>query len=91
MRTDVADHLVDRLILGLEAERLHRGLIYQPIDQVLAGDSPFFQQRSGISFKRAGGRALSSFGSMVPEPSESKRLNASRISSISSSERPGRS
>jgi len=30
-------------------------------------------------------------GSIVPEPSVSKRLNASRISSISSSERPGRS
>ena len=30
-------------------------------------------------------------GSMVPEPSVSKMLNASRISSISSSLRPGRS
>ena len=34
---------------------------------------------------------LSSFGSIVPEPSVSKRLKASRISSTSSSVRPGRS
>ena len=33
--------------------------------------------------------ALSSFGSIKPEPSVSKRLKASRISSISSSVSPG--
>ena len=33
--------------------------------------------------------ALSSFGSILPLPSVSKRLNASLISSISSSDNPG--
>jgi len=33
--------------------------------------------------------ALSSFGSIIPEPSVSNKLNASLISSISSSVKPG--